>query len=58
MFITINKDKIVSYLISVSTVAVLFVMSIVITGKKEKEIPTSTNIINNSSNIIEKNEYN
>ena len=43
MFLIFNKDKIVSYLVSISTVAMLFVMSFAITKKNNEIIKTSTN---------------
>lgn len=56
MFVVFNKEKIYSYLISLGTVMILFVMAIVITNRNERLIQTSTNLI--ISNNIEKNEYN
>lgn len=47
MFIVFNKDKVISYLISLSTVAILFVMSFVITNKNNESVKTSTNILSN-----------
>lgn len=57
MFLVFNKSKIMSYLISVGTVAVLFVMAFYITNNKEETIQTSANnIIENkideSTNVI------
>ena len=43
MFLIFNRDKIVSYLVSISTVAMLFVMSFAITKKNNEIIKTSTN---------------
>lgn len=65
MFMVVNKDKIISYIVSVSTVAILFVMSYVITEDNEEVLQTSGNITQvtqnvnyeNSNNTIE-NEYN
>ena len=58
MFMVINKDKIISYLVSLGTVTFLFVMSFVITNNNDNDdriLQTSTNI--NSQNIeIIKNE--
>ena len=56
MFVVFSKEKIYSYLISLGTVAVLFVMAIAITNKNEKLIETSTNAIL-ANNFIQ-NEYN
>ena len=56
MFVVFSKEKIYSYLISLGTVAVLFVMAIAITNRNEKIIETSTNSI--IANKIEQNEYN
>ena len=36
MFMVINKDKIISYLVSFSTVALLFVMSVAISNKNNE----------------------
>lgn len=69
MFMVINKDKIVSYIVSFSTVAILFCMSVAITKKKDKILQTSVNIVTNNlilnstentliSNNDIKNEYN
>ena len=38
MFILLNKEKIVSYIVSFSTVGVLFVMSSIIMAKKNDNI--------------------
>ena len=46
-----SKDKIVSYLVSLGTVAILFVISFAITKKNDNIIKTSANVIEN--NIIE-----
>ncbi len=51
MFMVINKDKIVSYLISLSTVAILFVVSFVYSNQNDKILESSTNVIQ-EENII------
>ncbi len=56
MFVVFNKEKIYSYLVSLGTVVILFVMAIAITSRNEKLIETSTNVI--IANKIEQNEYN
>lgn len=56
MFVVFSKEKIYSYLISLGTVMVLFVMAIAITNRNEKLIETSTNLVI-ANNIIQ-NEYN
>lgn len=56
MLVIFNKEKIYSYLISLGTVMILFVMAIAITNRNEKLIETSTNSI--IANNIQKNEYN
>lgn len=56
MFFVFNKEKICSYLVSLGTVAVLFVMAIAITNRNQELIETSTNSI--ISNNLKKNEYN
>ena len=56
MFLVFNKEKICSYLVSLSTVAILFVMAIAITNRNEALIESSANAI--ITNNIEKNEYN
>ncbi len=57
MFMVLRKEKIVSYLISLSTVAFLFIMSFAMTSKNNETITTSTNIVSdnqveNSTNIV------
>lgn len=52
MFMVINKDKIISYIVSLGTVAILFMMSFVITENNENIIQTSTNNVN-FNNIVE-----
>lgn len=59
MFIIFNKDKILSYLISISTVTILLVLSFAITKNNDEILKTSTNTaISNkieeetSSNVI------
>ena len=56
MLVIFNKEKIYSYLISLGTVMILFVMAIAITNRNEKLIETSTNSI--IANNIAQNEYN
>lgn len=56
MFVVFNKGKICSYLVSLGTVMILFVMAIAITNRNEQLIETSTNSI--IANNIAKNEYN
>ena len=56
MFLVFNKEKICSYLVSLGTVAILFVMALAITNKNEELIETSTNSI--IANNILQNEYN
>lgn len=55
MFMVIDKDKIVSYMVSVGTVALLFVMSFAITKNNNEILYTSVNatIENNIENGIE-----
>ena len=57
MFMVINKDKVVSYLISLSTVAMLFIFSFMISRKNDEIIKASTNVIN-SNNIQQENSLN
>lgn len=45
MFVVFSKEKILSYLISLSTVAFLFIMSFAITKRNEEVIKTSANIL-------------
>ena len=47
MFFIFNKDKILSYLVSLSTVAVLFLFSFAITKKPNQAIDVSTNVSEN-----------
>ncbi len=59
MFMVINKDKIISYLVSFSTVALLFVMSVAISNKNDEILHTSANrIIESNQNVIEINVMN
>ena len=53
MFMVFSKEKIFSYLISLSTVALLFVISFAITKKNDEMIKTSANII--EENNVENN---
>ena len=55
MFVVFNKEKIYSYLVSLGTVVILFVMAIAITNRNEKIIETMSNSI--ISNKTEQNEY-
>lgn len=50
MFVVFSKDKIIAYLVSLSTVAILFVMSFVITNRNDELIKASANayLVNNS----------
>ena len=57
MFMVFRKEKIVSYLISLSTVAFLFIMSFAMTNNNNETITTSANIVDenevkNSINIV------
>ena len=53
MFMVFNKEKIFSYLISLSTVALLFVISFAVTKKNDEIIKTSANaVISNEANEI------
>jgi len=45
MFIFLNKDKIISYIISLSTVTILFATGFMITGNNDKIMKTSSNVI-------------
>lgn len=56
MFIIFNKDKILSYLISISTVTILLVLSVAITKNNEEILKTSTNAVTN--NIIQETSTN
>ena len=53
MFFIFNKDKILSYLVSLSTVAVLFLFAFVITKTPNTNVEVSTNIYSNSTIINE-----
>ncbi len=47
MFIVFSKDKILAYLVSIGTVAILFVMSFAMTNSDNNQIiSTSTNSYN------------
>ena len=57
MFMVFRKEKIVSYLISLSTVAFLFIMSFAMTSGNNETVTTSANVINdneveNSTNMV------
>ena len=53
MFMVFNKEKIFSYLISLSTVVLLFVISFEVTKKNDEIIRTSANaVIANETNEI------
>ncbi len=51
MFIVFNKQKIYSYLIALSTVVILFVITFAVTNNQNNIVQTSTNLQEN--NIIE-----
>ena len=51
MFMVFSKEKILSYLISLSTVAILFVLSFAITKRNDDILRTSANAI--QSNNVE-----
>ncbi len=51
MFIVFNKQKIYSYLIALSTVVILFVITFAVTNNPNDVVQTSTNLQEN--NIIE-----
>ena len=57
MFMVFSKEKIFSYLISLSTVALLFVISFAITKRNDEIIKTSANLVNSveNENSIENN---
>ena len=56
MFMVFNKEKIFSYIISLSTVLILFVISFAMTKKNDDIIKTSANAvitnISNETNVI------
>ena len=58
MFMVFSKDRFISYMVSLSTVAILFVMSFAITKKNDEILKTSTNAIiaNNIEENITENE--
>ena len=73
MFMVFSREKIISYLVSLGTVAILFVISFAITKKNDNIIKTSANVIesniikndiiennifDNNTNIIDKKENN
>ena len=57
MFFIFNKQKIYSYIVAASTVAILFVLSFFFINtdisNETKELETSSNIIKQNNNIIE-----
>lgn len=56
MFMVFSKDKILAYLVSIGTVAVLFVMSFAITNNNDNIIKTSANSYKENNNIVETTE--
>lgn len=56
MFMVFNKDKILSYLVSLGTVTLLFVMSFAITKKNDEILKTSANAVKaneiEASNVV------
>ena len=56
MFMVFSKEKILSYLVSLGTVTILFVMSFAITTRNNEILETSTNAI--STNQTTSNEVN
>ncbi len=56
MFLVFNRDRIISYLVSLSTIAVLFVMSFAITNSNSKILETSANVLKNNEINETKNE--
>ncbi len=51
MFMVFSKEKIFSYLISLSTVVLLFVISFAVTKKNDEIIKTSANLV--KDNMVE-----
>ena len=49
MFYVIDKSKIYSYIVALSTVIILFVAA----AKVNETVPTSENVFETSSNVIE-----
>ena len=63
MFIIFDKNKISSYLVSLATVVILFMMSFAMSASNNKILETVANITENSmiessTNIIKSNEKN
>ena len=63
MFIVFDKNKISSYLVSLATVVILFMMSFAMSASNNKILETVANITENSmiessTNIIKSNEKN
>ena len=57
MFMIFSKEKILSYLVSLSTVALLFVLSFAITKKNDEILKTSANaVMSNATGNIEASE--
>ncbi len=56
MFMVFSKEKIVSYLISLSTVAFLFIMSFAITKRNNEIIKTSANVVDSNQTAIEQSD--
>ena len=56
MFMVFSKEKIVSYLISLSTVAFLFIMSFAITKRNNEIIKTSANVVDSNQTALEQSD--
>lgn len=56
MFMVFSKDKILAYLVSIGTVAILFVMSFAITNNNNNIIKTSANSYKENNNIVKTTE--
>ena len=57
MFVVFSKDKIFAYLVSLSTVVILFVMSFVITNKNDELIKASANAYSANNSCVSDNSY-
>ncbi|MBR3325184.1 MAG: hypothetical protein IKG14_03975 [Clostridia bacterium] len=58
MLVVINKDKIFSYLVSFSTVAILFTMSFFMTQNNERILDTSTKAVEVNTCFFDKEQDN
>lgn len=57
MFWVINKDKVYSYMVTLSVIGVLFVMSAIIPRSEKDTAETSTNVVTNEHTNTQNNNF-